>query len=142
MDEPTMTEEGGSHVPYRREVPHYYGDNTRGLFVIAAVLLIVAQSTGAQLPLSTTNTILAALVLVIAAGITNPAQGWIHWFNAFLAICGTLRFGVTVLERYRTGVSFRDPSFIYIEALTLISLIALYFTTRTIRGFHQRPHLV
>lgn len=133
--------EGGESIPRRPEIPHYHGDNVRVLFVISAIVLIVAQSTGANLPLSTTSTVISAVALVIAAGITNPAQGWIHWLNACIAMSGTLFFGITVIDRYRAGVSVFDPSFAYIEALALLSLIALYFTTQTIRGFHLRPNL-
>ena len=132
---------GGSTVPPRHEIPHYHGDGVRVLFVVCAVVIIVAQSTGAELPLSTSGAVLSAVILVVAAGITNPAQGWIHWLNAFIAVLGTLIFGMTAVGRYRAGISVFDPSFIYIEALAILSLIALYFTTRTIRGFHQRPNL-
>lgn len=132
---------GGEYVPRRRHVPHYHGDNTRILFVVASVVLLIAKSTGADLPLTTTETVISALLLVVAAGITNPAQGWIHWFNALMAMGGTLLFGITAIHRYSAHVSFFDVSFIYTEALALISLIALYFTTRTVRGFHLRPHL-
>lgn len=141
MDIHTVDAEGNMHVPPHKEMPHYHGDNSRVLFVIAAIILVVAKSTGADLPLSTTGTVLAALLLVVAAGITNPAQGWIHWLNAVIAISGTLIFGVTAIHRYGAHVSLSDSSFIYTEALTILSLIALYFTTRTIRGFHQRPNL-
>lgn len=129
----------GEGVPPRREIPHYHGDKTRIIFVVSAVVLIVAQSTGADLPLSTAGAVISAILLVIAAGVTNPAQFGIHWMNAFIAILGTLVFGITAVSRYRSGVSFFDPSFIYVEALALLSLIALYFTTRTIRGIGQRP---
>lgn len=141
MDIHTVDAEGTVHVPRHQDTPHYHGDNSRVLFVIAAVILVVAKSTGADLPLSTTGTVLAALLLVIAAGITNPAQGWIHWFNAIIAMSGTLVFGVTAIQHYSAHVSLSDSSFIYTETLTILSLIALYFTTRTIRGFHQRPNL-
>lgn len=130
---------GGEGVPRRHRIPHYHGDETRVLFVIGAIVLIVAQSTGAELPLGTMGAVLSAVVLVVTAGITNPAQGWIHWFNEFIAMYGTLLFGVSAVDHYRAGTSIFDPSFIYIEALALLSLVALYFTTRTIRGFHLRP---
>jgi hypothetical protein len=81
---------------------------------------------------------MSAVLLVITAGITNPAEGWIHWMNAFIAVFGTLLFGTTAVGHYRAGTSIFDASFLYIEALALLSLIALYFTTRTIRGFNQR----
>ncbi len=131
--------DGGESVPRHRSIPHYHGDEARVLFVVSAVLLIVAKSTGAELPLSTFGTVVAAVVLVVAAGITNPAQFWIHWINSFLAVYGTILFGTTAVDRYRAGASVFDASFAYVEALALISLIALYFTTRTIRGIKQRP---
>jgi|SRR3989344_4116856 len=131
---------GGVSIPPRREIPHYHGDAVRVLFVVSATLLIVAKSTGIDLPLSTFATVATAVVLVVAAGITNPAQFWIHWTNAFLAAYGTILFGMTAVDNYRAGIRILDSSFLYIEALALLSLIALYFTTRTVRGIHMRPN--
>jgi len=135
-------EEGGgdfvTKVPPHREILHYHGDRVRALFFAGAVVLIVAQSTGAELPLSTTGAVVGAILLVVTAGITNPAQGWIHWLNALIALYGAFLFGTTAVGHYRAGISVFDPSFAYIEALALLSLVALYFTTRTIRGFHMR----
>jgi len=130
-----MSDDGsvsGWSIKRHPEVPHYHGDETRGLFVLSAIMLIVAQSTGAELPLSTTGAVVGAAVLVIAAGITNPMQHGIHWFNALLAVTGTLIFGISAVEHYRAGVHIFD--FVFVEALALLSLIALYLTTKTIRG--------
>lgn len=131
----------GEGVPPHRSIPHYHGDSVRIIFVVSAIILIVAQSTGANLPLSTTGAVLSAMMLVIAAGITNYALYWIHWINAVLAIMGILLFGTTAVDYYRAGLSISNSSFIYIEALSLLSLLALYFTIRTIRGLHLRTHL-
>jgi hypothetical protein len=128
-------------VPMLHRVMHYHGDETRMIFFASAIVLIIAQSTGASLPLTTTGAVFAAVLLVVAAGITNPAQSSIHWFNAFIAICGTLLFGLNAVNHYRAGISLFDPSFAYTETLALLSLVALYFTTRTIRGDIQRPDL-
>lgn len=133
--------EGGESVPPRREIPHYHGDGVQVIFVVGAVVLIIAQSTGAVLPLSTTGTVISAIILVISAGITNPAQYGIHWVNASIAIIGTLLFGITAINHYRAGLSIFDSSFVYVEALALLSLFALYYTTRTIRGMLQHPNL-
>jgi len=111
------------------------------LFFVAALVLIVAQSTGADLPFSTLGSVVSAVVLVIAAGVTSPTQKGIHWLNAFLAVIGTLVFGTAAVDHYRAGASILDPSFTYTEALALLSLVALYFTTRTIRGSIQRLRL-
>jgi len=47
-------------------------------------------------------------------------------------------FGSTAVGHYRIGISFLDPSFFYVEILALLSLIALYFTTRTVRGLYMK----
>lgn len=134
-----MTFEGngtneGMSVPPPKKKPHYHGDKVRVIFVIAAVVLIVAQSTGAELPLGTASTVVSAALLVVAAGITNEALGWIHNVNALLAIFGTVIFGTSAISHYRAGLGLFDASFVLIEALAILSLIALYLTTRTIRG--------
>lgn len=128
----------GEMVPRHHSMPHYHGDAVRALFVIGAILIVVAQSTGADLPLSTAGAVVSAILLVIAAGITNPATGWIHWVNSLFAVLGTLVFGMAAIERYRSGVSAFAPSFFYIEGITILSLFAIYFTTRTIRGIFLR----
>ncbi len=137
----TFEGNGGDAVPRRKRVPHYHGDEVRVLFLVSALVLIVAQSTGADLPLSTAGAVIGAALLVIAAGITNPAQSFIHWFNAFLSFLGTILFGTTAVSHYRAGLSVFDASFASTEALALLSLLALYFTTRTIRGALQRASL-
>ena len=148
MDSEGDNEGGGDNVgmvikvPPRRTVLHYHGDEVLVLFLVSAVLLIIAQSTGANLPLSTFGAVTSAVILVIAGGITNPAQSGIHWLNAFLSLVGTLLFGTTAIDHYRSGLSIFEPSFMYVEALALLSLVALYFTTRTIRGDIQRPKLI
>lgn len=130
----TFEGSGGGNVPQRHKIPHYHGDQVRVIFVIGALVIVFAQSTGADLPLSTFGAVVSATMLVIAAGITNPALHWIHWLNALLAITGTLLFGSTVVGNYRAGANFFDPSFIFLETLALLSLVTLYLTTRTIRG--------
>lgn len=141
-----MTFEGNGggmaeRVPPHHDIPHYHGDEVRVLFFTSAVVILIAQSTGADLPLSVTGSVLSAVLLVIAAGITNPAEYRIHWLNALVAIAGTILFGTNAIENYRVGISLFDRSFIYIEALALLSLVALYYTTATIRGISQRSDL-
>lgn len=128
-------------IPQRHQIQHYHGNNVRVLFFVSAIVLVVAQSTGADLPLSTSGAIISAVVLVVAAGITNPSQPTIHWFNALISVAGTFIFGISAVDHYREGTNALNPSFIYIEALSLLSLTALYFTVRTIRGFRLRSNL-
>lgn len=125
-------------IPPRRRTPHYHGDEVRVLFVVGALVIIFAQSTGANLPMSTAQAVLASILLIIAAGITSPMLKWIHWVNAAFATLGTLIFGIAAINHARAGLSLLDPSFVYIEALTLLWLVTLYFTMRTIRGLILR----
>lgn len=137
-----MTFEGnGSEtaVPPHRSLPHYHGDEVKGLLVFIAFVIIVAQSTGADLPLSTWGAVGSAVVLVVVAGITNPKQVWIHWMSEAIAFVGTLVFGNAAVTHYRVGGSLLDSSFAYTEALALLFLLTLYFATRTIRGIYLRP---
>ncbi len=129
---------GETNVPRRHTIPHYHGDGTRALFVASAIILVVAKSTGAEIPLSTTVAIIVAVMLVVAAGVTNPAQSGSHGFTALFAAVGTLLFGITAVDHYNAGMGLLDPSFIYVEILAVLSLIALYLTTRTIRGMYMR----
>lgn len=137
----TFEGNGGESIPPRRTILHYHGDEVRMLFFAGAVVLVIAQSTGADLPLSTIGAIVSAVVLVITAGITNPAQYGIHWVNALISIAGVLLFGITAVDHYRAGIRMSDPSFVYVEVLALLSLVSLYYTTATIRGIRQRPDL-
>ena len=134
-----MAPEEGVLVPHKQEIPHYHGDEVRILFLIAGLIAIFAQSTGAGLPLSTSGVVLGSVLLVIAAGITNPKQVWIHWVNFTLALLGSFIFCRAAILHYREDFNVFDGAFIYIEALALISLVSLYFTIRTIRGIMLRP---
>lgn len=127
-------------VPPAHEIPHYHGDAVRALLVILAVILIVAEGMGAALPLGTVLTVALAVILVLAAGITNPAQKWIHVADAILAGIGTILFGSAAIGDYRADGILADPlSFTFALALALVSLIALYLSTRTIRGMLIKP---
>ena len=128
------------HVPPVREIPHYHGDAARALFVIEAILLVIAPSMGAILSVSTTGALIGAVILVIAAGITNPAQAWIQYVDEALALLGAVVFGMRAVNTYPVAGTSLDTSFIFALALALISLVALYLTTRTIRGFIMRDY--
>jgi hypothetical protein len=133
-------ENNTTSVPARKIRPHYHGDEVKTIFVMSALILILAQSTRADIPLSTFGAVTVAALLVIVAGIINPKQVWIHWVSEVLAVLGTIVFGTAAVDRYRGGTSAFEPSFLYIETLAVLSLFALYFATRTIRGILLKRH--
>lgn len=134
-----MDDEGGI-MPVRKSSRHYYGDTVRILFVLGAVTLFVAESVGAELPLSVAGTVTAAVILVVAAGITNPQQIWIHYVNELIAIVGTLIFAARAIEYWQLGLGALNVSYLFTEVMALLSIFALYFTTKTVRGVLLRPH--
>ncbi len=116
-----------------KPVTHYHGDHVRLLFMSAAVLLFLTNITGAELPFSTGGSIVIIVILVIAAGITNPAQMWIHWFNITLSALGVMLFGGISLASLHNGFAiFSNTGFVALLAINF--LVALYFSTRTLRG--------
>lgn len=127
------------HAAHSRNVSHYYGDVVRALFVLSAILIFITESIAEDRLLSPAMTIVTLLAIVLAAGITNPRQRWIHWTNTGIAIVGLLVFGTSALERYRAGVglTFKDA---LVSLIALIFLVTLYFATRTLRGLILRTH--
>jgi len=128
-----MSDEMPFRVQDENRIPHYHGDAVRGSFVIAAGLIFLAELLGGNLPFSTFLAVVMVVVLVIAAGITNPVQKWIHWVNVFLSISGLIIFGGIALARFKNDAPFSE-SFI-IACIAAVFLVALYLATRTIRGF-------
>lgn len=120
------------------QVPrHYYGDYVRFLFVVAATLLFIIQFLDVDLPFTIFGTIMIVLVLVIAAGLTNPVLGWMQWVNLFIAVFAVLLFGSLAIAGFQAGAPLYPDGF-FVALLTLVFLIALYFAARTLRGYLMR----
>ena len=128
----------GMAIHTEQGTPHYYGGIVRMLFITAALVLLVASSVGATLPLSGGAAIIHAMVLVVLAGVTNPSQRGIHWVNSAAAFFGAGIFGMSAIAHYRTTRALSDPSFFFVEALAILFLISLYYATKTIRGIYLR----
>ena len=118
---------------------HYHGDTVRVLFVINALLVFLTQYVGTRLPFSTMLLMLIIVTLVVAAGITNPAQRWIHWVNVIIAALGLLVFGGLSLSRIdAAGGIFETKGLI--AMIAVLFLATLYYATSTIRGMLV-PHV-
>ena len=130
-----------AHIPTPPHIPHYHGDAVRILFVIAAGMVFLIEMLDAELPFSPALMMTLVVLLVIAAGITNPVQKWIHWVNLLLSVIGLMLFGGTALARFKTDAPFHE--YFLITSLATVFLVALYLATRTVRGYivHGRsPH--
>lgn len=118
---------------------HYHGDMVRALFLTAAVLVFATRFVGTALPFSTGAQMLLILVLVITAGITNPAQKMIHYVNMLVSIAAALTFAGLAFSRIETTETLFSAEGLVV-LIALIFLAALYFATRTVRGLSV-PHV-
>ena len=122
-----------------RRPSHYHGDVVRALFIGAAILIFLTQFIGTALPFSTGGIMFLIVCLVISAGITNPAQQWIHWVNILISITGFILFGSIALNRLSTDIDLISRNTL-VALLTLIFITTLYLGTRTLRGL-MVPHI-
>jgi hypothetical protein len=133
MDElPPTTTSAFSSILHRHDIPHYYGDYVRELFVAAAALTAVAIPVwGDLLPIGTSLQVAAALLLVILAGLTNPHGKIIMLYNATVATIGVFLFEVTAITYYS-----EQPFVLFTirETAAILLLFAMYFSIKTMRA--------
>lgn len=125
----------GNEAPKPRK--HYHGDTVRLLFVINALFVFLTQYVGTKLPFSSFLLMLIIVTLVVAAGITNPAQRWIHWVNMIVATLGLLIFGGFALSKVVDGGGIFETKGL-IAMIAILFLASLYYATSTVRGMHVR----
>lgn len=119
-------------APEHEGPSHYYGDTVRILFVIAAALLFVSQFIGTPF-LTIGAALIIAVLLVVAAGLTNPVQTSIHFVNAVLSGVCLVLFGSIAVTRFHETDSLLGGTAIVI-LLVLVFLFALYSSIKTLRG--------
>jgi len=134
-----MSEDEGFDPRREIRVVHYHGDTVRILFIGAALLVFLTQFIGTKLPFSTGGLMFIIVVLVVAAGITNPVQKWIHWVNIVISIIGLTIFGGLALSRASADASVFSESGL-VALLAILFVAALYLGTRTVRGL-MVPHI-
>ncbi|MES2668374.1 MAG: hypothetical protein V4644_01635 [Patescibacteria group bacterium] len=134
-----MNEDGEFSPRPVARMGHYHGDTVRILFVTAAVLIFATKFVPGAPTFSFGPMMLLILTLVIAAGITNPAQQWIHTVNLLLSIAGVVTFGWLSFSRIETASELFSGTGL-VAFIAVIFLATLYFATRTVRGFSV-PHV-
>jgi hypothetical protein len=94
-----------------------------------------------MLPLPALLSVTLALILVLIAAITTPLQRWIHVLNVVVSFFGVIIFGSVAL-RNRFAEASALPGAVFVTALAIIFLVALYFALRTLRSLaaHHRIH--
>lgn len=123
--------------PYESHISHYYGDQVRVLFVVAAGLMLIgapwyANSLRTELPFEITG----ALILVALAALINP-----HKKSLILATAVAAGVGAVVYETWALYEYFDSTwtEFILRQTIASVFLFSFYFSMKTVRAFalHQ-----
>lgn len=116
-----------------KPIPHYYGDMIRVLFLIAGIIMLLGLPFFKDLlPIPYIIPILTILVVDFFAGLTNPKLNWVIALNLIISLFGFLVFEYTAVSNF----SDSHKSFAFVnQILAIIFFIALYYSTKTLRGF-------
>lgn len=118
---------------YSNPIKHYYGDIVRILFVAGAVITILGLPVATRVVgIPAIIPIIMAAILVIAAGITNPAQQFSLELNVGISILFLVVFGYMGWSIYevQTGGTI---AFMY-QLNAILFLFASYFSVKSLRG--------
>jgi Ni/Fe-hydrogenase subunit HybB-like protein len=121
-----------STIAWSQEIPHYYGDYVRPLFIAMAVLSFVAMPLwGDLLPVGIIPQVGASLLLVLLAALTSARNLPVMLVNATVAGVSVVLLETVAIVRHHVDTT---PLFLAREAGVLLMLAALYFGVKTIRS--------
>lgn len=112
---------------------HYYGDRVRIVFVIMAlIMLVMTPIVKDEIPFPLYTAVFGILSLSMLAGFLRPRLTSIIAFSFLTSLVALAIFG------YETIVSYQGSSigifFIGNTVLSVLSFVALYFSSKTLRG--------
>ncbi len=115
------------------QIRHYYGDVVRALFIALAILCGVSIPAVGELQATAPIGVLVILVLLILAGLTSPHGRVVLVLNAVAAGFVLVGAQITALEQYSQEFYV---SFALLEAISVVSMVALYFSVKTVRAMY------
>lgn len=115
-------------------VYHYHGGIVRKLFLAGVLFMFVALPLFFDLiPYPIHTTIIAVIVLIVAAGLTNPQKILSVVFDVLIALIALVTFEYYSIYTART-IPEQELFFFTNLVLVIIFLFALYFGVKTLRG--------
>lgn len=116
----------------KKNIPHYYGDSVRNMFIASAVIYAIALPIfGNLLPFDIYSGVGIVLILVFLAGITNPHSQILMFINAGVAGIGAYLMQTAAISGF--GVD-STALFILRQIVVLLLLIAFYEAVKTARN--------
>jgi len=116
-------------------VPHYYGDQVRGILLfIAATLLIAMLVDRGLIGLSVTLGVVAVLGLTLIAGYMTPRRRAV--MQASIAATGVIfvAFEYFAIAAYTAYGSYTEPVFLLRQVVAVAALVAFYYSIKSLRG--------
>lgn len=114
-------------------IPHYYGDAVRTIFLACGSSMLVGLAVFAdKLPAGMIISLVSAMALVVAAGLTTPKRRVTIAADAVLSACASAAFAVTAAREYAT--SGTSGFYLFNQALALGFALALYLSVKTYRS--------
>lgn len=114
------------------QIPHYYGDIVRRLFLISGVIVLITLPFNNNiLPIHISLTTLLVIILIFFAAITNPFQKWVAFVNVGISILAVLTFEYFAVSGY-SGEEIN--LFMVRQILSVIFFFALYYSGKTLRA--------
>ncbi|MEK7654406.1 MAG: hypothetical protein AAB345_03995 [Patescibacteria group bacterium] len=116
---------------------HYYGDDIRKIFLgVGAVMLLTLPFFNNLLPVPAFISIVAVLVISLAAGLTNPRKRWTAVINTVASVIGLAVFEYYAVDA-ATKYSEASTLFFVNQAIAVAFFLALYLSTKTLRGWNR-----
>jgi len=113
------------------KISHYYGDSVRAFLISGAILMLITApfytDSQAELPFI----VLGAVVMVAVAALTSPRKRGTISADVLIAGSGFVIYQTWALSKYDSDPMYQ---FVLREAISILFLFALYFSTKTLRS--------
>lgn len=116
--------------------PHYYGDFVRKHLFFAGFVIMVAALIDSELRNFYLFVGLFGVVgITILAGLTSPQKRAAMFFDVLVSAIMFLIFEYFAIVAYARYENFADSVFFFRQLIAVIYLIALYYSTKTMRYY-------
>ncbi len=117
----------------KKQIPHYYGDLVRIIFIIGAVFVLLGIPFVTDiLNIPAIIPIFAIAILAVTAGITNPAQLFSLKLNMGVSVAFLVFFAYMGWYAYDAGLGGGIGLSNQVGAV--LFLVASYFSVKSLRG--------
>ena len=134
--------EGNNVKGYRAVLPHYYGDTVRKLFLVGAVVILLATPLFSHLfaPLAFLP-LFVVVGLGVLAGLISPTQKLVAFLQTCVSAIAVVGFGLYSVLLYAVPGHVdwhRNVLLLLAVFLSLNFLFALYYRSKALRGFFPK----